>query len=84
MSHPATWPPHFGLLVPGGLRWDKTSPCMTTLLLTPQMAVHMGGGGKSGRKLAEETLKGLCFISGQQHSLSGWKLKCTESKNNLN
>lgn len=50
MSHPATWPPYFGLLASGGSRWDRTRPCMTTLL-TPQMAVSMGGGG---RKLAKE------------------------------
>lgn len=44
MSHPATWPLYFGLLALGGWRWDKTSPCVASLLLTPRTAAHLGEG----------------------------------------
>lgn len=37
MSHRAARPLYFGLLASGGSRWDKSSPCVTSLLLTPRM-----------------------------------------------
>lgn len=44
MMHPGTLPLYFGLLALGGLRWNKTSPCVASLLLIPRMAAHLEEG----------------------------------------